>query len=338
MTAQRKVAVFGAYGHTAGFIIAELLQRGLQPVPSGRDRARLEALARHLALDGRQASIDDPASLDCALAGCVAVIHCAGPYGDSAVPVIESALRAGIHYLDLSAEQQATLHTFDHFDHAARQAGSTLLPSMAFYGGLADLLATAAFGDWPDADRIDIAVALDRWHPTAGTRRTGARNTAPRQVIGDGRLTLLADPPPTCAWTFPAPFGTQSMVALPLSEIITLSRHLHSREVHSHMNLAPLRDLRDPATPPPQPADARGRSAQRFAMEARVSRNGTTRHALAQGRDIYAISAPLVVEALQRLLRGDARPGVLAPGDAFDAADMLGAIADLQVTIANGRG
>ncbi|MET0807653.1 MAG: saccharopine dehydrogenase NADP-binding domain-containing protein, partial [Pseudoxanthomonas sp.] len=294
----RTVAVYGAYGHTGRFVVAELCRRGWTPILSGRNAGKLAALGKVFpGLERRLASIEDAMSLDCALSGAMGVINCAGPFLDTAQPVIEAALRARIHYLDLCAEQQAVLDVFTRFSDEARRAEVMVIPAMAFYGGLADLLATAALGGWPDADLIEIAVALDSWHPTTGTRLTGARNHHRRLVVSSGRLEPLADPPPSRQWTFAAPFGSQEMVGLPLSEIITLSRHVRSAEVHSYMNLAPLRDLRDPLTPAPTPADAHGGSSQLFAVDVVVQRGGQTRTAAAQGRDIYAASAPLVVEA-----------------------------------------
>lgn len=334
MSADRRVAVFGAYGHTGRFVVAELCRRGWVPVLSGRDADKLEAMgAQFPNVPRRAASIDDPASLDRALAGTVAVIHCAGPFLDTAPALIEAALRARIHYLDVSAEQQAVLDVYQGFAEAARAAAVTVMPAMAFYGGLADLLATAALDDWPNADAIDIAVALDRWHPTAGTRLTGARNHYRRRVIRDGRLAFLDDPPPSRPWTFPAPFATQDVVALPFSEIATISRHIRSAQVDSYMNLAPLRDLRDPATPAPTASDALGRSEQRFVLDAVVRKDGRTRRASAHGRDIYAITAPLIVEALQRIVDGrSGATGVAAPGEAFDARDFLRSLPALTVT------
>jgi len=305
MKTNRRLVVFGAYGHTGRFVVSELSRRGWTPILSGRDAQRLATLARTLpALEQRLASVEDPASLDRALAGAVAVINCAGPFLDTAEAVIQAALRSGIHYLDVSAEQQAVLDVHERFADAANAAQVTVLPGVGFYGGVADLLASAALGDWPEADAIDTAVALDSWHPTAGTRLTGERNHHPRKVIERGELVALADPPPSREWTFPAPFGTLAVVGLPLSEIITISRHLPCDEVHSYMNLAPLTDLRNPDTPPPVPADAHGRSAQIFMVDTQVRRRGEVRRATLQGRDIYALTAPLVVEAMERILTG----------------------------------
>src|SRR5205085_7371169 len=113
----------------------------------------------------------------------------------------------------------------------------------------------------------------------------------------------------------------------PLTETIVIARHLRLGEVRNYLNEAPLRDLRDAATPPPQPADASGRSAQRFAVEAVVRKGSHVRAVLARGRDIYAFTAPLVVEALERLLDGEAKPGAFAPGQLFDAVDFLKSLA-----------
>jgi hypothetical protein len=50
------------------------------------------------------------------------------------------------------------------------------------------------------------------------------------------------------------------------------------------MNLAPLADLRAPATPPPSPSDASGRSSQRFVMDVVVRAGTAERRLRAHGR------------------------------------------------------
>jgi short subunit dehydrogenase-like uncharacterized protein len=322
----RRVAVFGASGHTGRFVVDELLRRGLAPVAVGR---RIEALQAAFA-DGveiRIATVEDAAALDRALAGTAAVINCAGPFLDTAEAVASAALRAGAHYIDVSAEQPSAQAVFDRFDEPARTAGLVALPAMGFYGGLADLLVTAALGDWDEADEVQIGIGLDRWWPTEGTRITGARNTAPRQVIASGRLAPLANPAPRTAWSFPEPFGAQAMVEVPFSEVVVIARHLKTAKLDTFLSETALQDVRDAATPPPQAADDSGRSAQRFVVEAIVRRAGQTRRAIATGRDIYGFTAPLVCEAVQRLLASDGQiAGALAPGQVFDAGDFLRAL------------
>ncbi|WP_396616192.1 saccharopine dehydrogenase family protein [Lysobacter soli] len=322
------VVVYGATGHTGRFIVAELLRRGRTPVLCGRDVVKLAEMARHYpGLLCHVAAIDDATALDTALQGACAVVNAAGPFLDTAGPLLDAAIRNGVHYFDTSAEQGAAVHVFEQ-DARAMAAGVVAMPSVAFYGAFADLLATAAMDDWDRAEAIDIAVGLDGWHPTRGTRITGERNRAVRWIVEGGELRPLPDPAPTRDWDFPAPFGTQEAVMLTLSEMVAIARHLRSERVRSYMNLAPLRDLRDPATPPPVAADERGRSSQRFVLDVRVERGGRVRRATAQGVDIYAVTAPLIVEALERVLSGEVtKAGAWAAGEAFDAVGFLRALA-----------
>jgi saccharopine dehydrogenase-like protein len=322
------VAVYGAAGHTGRFVAAELARRGMSPLLCGRDEGKLNVVAANTpGSEVRVASIDDPLSLDQAFDGAQAVINCAGPYLDTASPVIEAAIRARIHYLDLTAEQASVAATFENYATQSETAGIVVAPAMAFYGGLADLLSTLAVGDWSSADDVRIATALDSWRPTLGTRVTGERNTIPRVVWSENRLQLLEDPAPTGTWNFPEPFGAQDVVEVPLSEIITLSRHLPTPEIHSYLNLTPLADLNDPNTPPPVATDEAGRSSQTFLVDVMARRGSEARRANARGRDIYAVSAPIVVEATVRILDGtNKRIGAAAASELFDAAEFLASL------------
>jgi hypothetical protein len=312
------------YGHTGRFVVQESRKRGFTPILSGRDAAKLkEAGNAHPGSEVRVATVDDPGSLDRALSGAAAVINCAGPFIDTAAPVIDAALRASIHYLDIAAEQASVLAVFERFTNAAQDAGVVVAPAMGFYGGLGDLLATAAMGEWDAADEICIAIALDSWKPTRGTRLTGQRNPGQHFGFSNNRLQR-ADPPPARKWNFPAPFGEQDMVGLSLSETITISRHLQTPEIRAYINVAPIMDIRDPNTPAPTAADESGRSSQIFVMEAIARRGSAVRRAMVRGRDIYAITAPIVVEATHRVINRLAkRTGVVAAGDAFAARAFL---------------
>lgn len=331
----RAVVVFGATGHTGRFVVAELVRRGMVPIAVARDREKLAAAGhadRGIAV--RTASIDASDSLVGAFEGAAAVINCAGPFLDTADAVARAALRAGIHYVDVTAEQASAWATFEAFDGPAREAGVVVMPAMGFYGGFADLLVTAAMGDWMAADEVAIAIALDSWHPTPGTRATSARNTARRLVIAGGRIAPLPQPAPETSWTFPAPFGGQDVVELPFSETIVIARHVRTGELHTWINRRALRDVRDESTPPPEPADALGRSAQRFLVEAIVRNAGAARRIVARGQDIYAFTAPLVCEAVHRILAGEPRgSGALAPGAVFDAPAFLHALTPDHLTL-----
>ncbi|ROO83703.1 saccharopine dehydrogenase-like protein [Actinocorallia herbida] len=333
MGSGQRVAVFGAYGHTGRFVVAELRERGFVPVLSGRDAGKLAALAADFpGLEVRAASVDDAAALDRALAGTAAVINCAGPFAATAAPVIGAALRAGVPYVDVAAEIEANADTFRHFAERARAAGAVVVPAMAFFGGLGDLLATAAMGDWTAADEVRVAYGLSGWHPTAGTRAAGAvsreRRDGRRVRFTGGELTYHDDAPPSSKWAFPEPMGVRPVIGeFSMADVVTIPSHLAVPEVRSYMTAEAVRDLSAPDTPEPTAADGRGRSEQTFLVDVVVRSGGAERRATAGGRDIYAVSAPLAVEAVHRVLTGRTRTtGVASAGAIFDAADFLRAL------------
>lgn len=333
MGSTQSVVVYGAYGHTGRFMLAELRERGYVRLAVGRDEEKLRALAvNDPELELRPASVDDPDALDRALKGADAVINCAGPFAATAAPVLAAALRAGIPYVDVAAELEANGDTFADFSDQARQSGAVVVPAMAFYGGLGDLLATVAMGDWTEADEAHVAYGLSGWQPTAGTRVSGVvsreRRGGRRVRFTGGRLEYHDDELPTVPWPFPEPMGTRAVIAeFTMADAITIPSHLPIPEVRTYMTTEAAADIAAPETPEPAAVDDRGRSAQTFLVDVVLRRDGVERRATAQGQDIYAVSAPLAVEAVDRVLTGRTRTtGVASAGAVFDAADFLEAL------------
>ncbi|GAA0429795.1 saccharopine dehydrogenase [Actinoplanes capillaceus] len=330
------VAVFGAYGHTGRFVVAELRERGYEPLLIGRDLDRLRAMGQG---EARQATVGDPASLDLALAGAAAVINCAGPFAETAGPLVEAALRAGIPYVDVAAEIEANVDTFTLFAERAREAGVPVVPAMAFYGGLGDLLVTAAMGEWKAADEVHVAYGLSSWHPTAGTLASGTvsgqRRGGRRVRFTGGELRYHEDALPSLEWTFPGALGTQPVIGeFTMADVVTVPSHLDVPEVRTYMTAVAAADLAA-ATSAPVAVDDHGRSAQTFVVDVVVRSGGEERRMSAAGRDIYAITAPLAVEAVDRLLTGRSKAvGVVSAGAAFDARDFLDALADHLTIVA----
>jgi short subunit dehydrogenase-like uncharacterized protein len=312
MNINKRVAVLGAGGHTGRFVVAEIRRRGMTPIPCGRDT-----------------------DMDLALRGADAVINCAGPFAATAAPLIESAIRAGIPYLDVTAELEVVADTFAGY----ADAGIPIVPAVAFYGGLGDLLATAAMGDWPVADSLTIAYALSSWHPTAGTRATGlvsARRRDGQRIAYTGRqLRFRAGDAPCTEWTFPAPVGTRPVVAeFTMADSATIPTHLDTPEIFTFMTSNAVDDLRAADQSGPVAVDEHGRSAQTFLVEVIARSGDVERRAVASGQDIYAVTAPLVVEAAARILAGEGdKAGVATVGARFDANDFLSSLSPAHLTL-----
>ena len=309
---KQRVAVIGAGGHTGSFVIAELQHRGMTPIPCGR-----------------------ATNLDLAFQGADAVINCAGPFAATAARVIEPAIRAGIPYLDVTAEIEVVTDTFANY----AEAGIPVVPAAAFYGGLGDLLATAAMGDWPAADHLTIAYALSSWRPTPGTRATGrvsAQRRNGRRIAYTGcRLQFREGDAPRTDWTFPAPIGTRPVIGeVTMADSATIPTHLDTPEISTYMSSNALDDLSALDPSGPVAVDERGRSAQTFLVEVVARSGGVERRAVASGRDIYAVTAPLVVEAACRILGGAGdTAGVASVGARFDAADFLSSLSPNHLTL-----
>jgi Saccharopine dehydrogenase NADP binding domain len=318
------VAVFGATGYTGRFVITELLRREMTPIAIARNAAALEAANFGNKVIRRQVTVDDAELLDRALQGAQAVINTAGPFIDTADPVASAALRAKIHYVDVAAEQMPTGKLFEKFDEPARKAGIVVLPAMAFFGGLADLIVTTLMKDWDAADLVETFIGFDSWHPTRGTRNTIERKSVGNLVFTGGRLTPAPSSPAQKNWNFPEPVGDQVVLEMPFSETTLISRHIKTAVHHNYLTQVAITDVLNPSTPPPKAADGMGRSAQNFVVDVVVTRGHEPRRAFIRGRDGYAVTAPLIGEAVERLLKGQfSSLGAHAPGEIFDAKAIL---------------
>lgn len=112
-----------------------------------------------------------------------------------------------------------------------------------------------------------------------------------------------------------------------MADVVTVPSHLAVPEVRTYMTVEAARDLSDPDTPGPVAADDLGRAAQPFVVDVIVGSEAGERRATAYGQDIYAVTAPLAVEAVDRLLTGRTKAtGVASAGQMFDAPDFLKAL------------
>lgn len=172
--------LYGAYGFTGRLLVEEALVRGHRPILAGRNRARLEALrdvclhahtSKHAHTNNDEGAarggIPEPLEIRVfplegpelvrGLEGVSAVLHAAGPFLDTGVPMMEACLEAGAHYLDITGEVPVFEAAFARGERA-RERGVVLLPGVGFdvipTDGIAALLAHAV----PGAHRLDLAL------------------------------------------------------------------------------------------------------------------------------------------------------------------------------------
>ena len=82
---------------------------------------------------------DDPQSLQDAIAGASVILNCVGPYYKYGPPILEEAIKAGIDYVDICDDMDATEVMLE-LDGKAKEAGISALIGMGSSPGMANLL------------------------------------------------------------------------------------------------------------------------------------------------------------------------------------------------------
>ena len=102
-----RALLYGATGYTGRAIAQQLAHDStgeLDLLLAGRDAAKVRALAEPLGLPWRAFDLTAPGAVAAALADVQVVLHAAGPFAQTAQPMIDGCLATGTHYLDLGGE------------------------------------------------------------------------------------------------------------------------------------------------------------------------------------------------------------------------------------------
>jgi short subunit dehydrogenase-like uncharacterized protein len=142
--------IYGANGYSGELIAREAAASGLRPVLAGRRAERILPLANALSLAHRIFEPDAPL-----LDGIGLVLNCAGPFSATARPMMEAAIAARAHYLDITGE----INVFEHarsLDAPARAAGVVLCPGVGFDVIATDCVAFRLKQAVPDATALAL--------------------------------------------------------------------------------------------------------------------------------------------------------------------------------------
>jgi len=181
--------VYGASGHSGRLVTRRMCGLGLRPVLCGRDARKVAAFAGDLDLDHRTAAITDPNALGGALRGVGVVLNAAGPFSRTAEPIADACLRAGAHYLDITAELPS-IEAIARRNDEARRRKLMLMPAVGFDVVSTDCLAAHVARRLPHATRLAIAVT-NLFSLSRGSAQTLLENVNRGTVRRDGGLTPL---------------------------------------------------------------------------------------------------------------------------------------------------
>jgi short subunit dehydrogenase-like uncharacterized protein len=155
---QGDIMLYGATGYTGRLLASAFLERGMAPVLCGRSEDKLRALAANLELEYRVAGLKDPDEIARALDGVGVLLNAAGPFSQTAPPLVEACLRERVHYLDVAGEV-AVIDMASRKSDEARRRDVMLMPSVGFDVVPSDCLAAHVARRSPNPRRMFIGVA-----------------------------------------------------------------------------------------------------------------------------------------------------------------------------------
>ena len=210
----KPVVVYGASGYTGRLICEYLRDYNLPFVAAGRDKGKLQdAMSGHVAgietadyeIEAVEHDVDALAEL---FAGASVVCNTVGPFSKLGPVVVEACLKAGVHYLDTTGEQDWLITCDEKYGADFAAAGLLLAPGVAqMYttGEIAAQLVPGAagprhprhrgvLGRQPD-DRLDADDPRQRRHvggalPRAEQLRASGTPSRPLTLVVPGQHEL----------------------------------------------------------------------------------------------------------------------------------------------------
>ena len=176
MSAKRPVVVYGASGFSARLIIEFLREYNVPFIAAGRDRAKIEDVLAHVPGIGTADyeivevahEVEPLAKL---LEGATVVCNTVGPciyHGDT---VIEAALAAGCHYLDIGGEAPWVRRVRETWHERFAEAGLLVAPATAYMSATAETAIRVAQERAPGIDSLEI-LSMFMGFPTYGSTQT----------------------------------------------------------------------------------------------------------------------------------------------------------------------
>ncbi|MDN5199840.1 saccharopine dehydrogenase NADP-binding domain-containing protein [Fulvivirgaceae bacterium BMA10] len=150
------ILIYGSYGYTGTLIAEQAVEKGLYPLLAGRNESKTAFLANRLNLPYIAFDLDNSQTLHEVLDRVKLVLNCAGPFSETAKPMVEACIAKGVHYLDITGE----IEVFEYIaskNNEAKEAKIMLMPGVGFDVVPTDCLASYLKQQLPDANELELA-------------------------------------------------------------------------------------------------------------------------------------------------------------------------------------
>lgn len=337
-----RVLLYGATGFSGRRIAGRLADLGRSVVLAGRDAAKVGPLAEELDLPMRSFGLENGEAIDRALGDVALVLNAAGPYRDTAAPMIAACLRTGTDYVDLSGEWPSFVAAMAQ-DEAARSADVMLLPGAGVAITVTDCLLAMAADAMPDVAKLRIALSSPHLLSRGSVRTALSLADSHTLVRRAGVLHRL--PGGRLARDFDFGHGLRRAVSFSWPDVVTgqfttgvptieaycesgwISRTAYRMAAAASALASPdvLRTTAErvadawPGAPSPSSLEAAGYCIVAEA-EDRWRRTSTLRLRIADG---YSTTTDIASAIVRQVLAGDRRPGFQTPSRLFGGQFVL---------------
>ena len=333
--------LYGATGYTGKLIARRAKALGMRAILAGRSAEKVAAVAAPLGFPKHTLSLDDTSALDALLEKVPVVLHAAGPFRETASPMVAACLRTNTHYVDITGEIQV-FEGCAHRSKDAAEAGIMLLPGAGFDVVPSDCLAKYVSEQVPGGHHLTLAMS-GMSKASRGTAKTAAQYVGlGTYVRRGGKIHQLTD---VLTQDFDFGDGPEKSIAVSWGDVSTAYYSTSipdievffksSRELEGAMRigrftgqvlrsrLGQMLIRRQINRRPEGPTEDMRETAQHVIL-AQVTdgfRNSFT--ARLTTPEAYALTAETALEIVQRILKGDWKSGFQTPSNLYGADFIL---------------
>ncbi len=210
--------IYGANGYTGKLTVREARNRGLQPIISGRSAGPLTRLSgetgcKHIVID-----LEERERLRRHLRDVSVVLNCAGPFSQTAEPLISACIETKTHYIDITGKIDVFEYAHSRH-HAAVAAGIVMCPGVGFDVVPTDCIAATLKHAMDDATYL--ALGFD----ASATLSPGTAKTTVSKLPDGGRIRRDGEiiPVPLAFHTRDIDFGNgvKTAMTIPWGDVST---------------------------------------------------------------------------------------------------------------------
>ncbi|EGH45713.1 MULTISPECIES: saccharopine dehydrogenase family protein [Pseudomonas syringae group] len=303
--------IYGATGYTGRMAAERARALGLNIEIAGRNQQRLASLAAQLGVNYRVFDADQAEGF---LSGISVLLNFAGPFVQTAEPLMRACIKAGVDYLDITAE----INVYRLAERLGAEATANqvmLLPGVGWDVVPTDSLAVQVAGRVQGPTALNIALQVP------GSMSRGSAMSV-SEIIGagvlarvDGELVATPDAEPRHF-----DFGQGPVLCVPLSfgDLVTAWHSTGIRNIAMFVHIAgdafPQGDLSQlPDGPTPEQREAHRARAVVEVTDAK----GAIARSIIETVNGYTYTPLAAVEAARRVLDGERQTGFATPAKVF---------------------